>query len=90
MIVDVDAQQPALLFLADTHYPGWQARLDGRAVPIYRANYLFRAVFVPAGTHTVEFAYRPGSFLVGATISTITVLLVAGALGALLWWGRRM
>jgi uncharacterized membrane protein YfhO len=48
--------------------------------PIYQTNYLFRGVVVPAGRHTVVFAYRPTSVLVGATISLVTLVLSAGLL----------
>jgi vacuolar-type H+-ATPase catalytic subunit A/Vma1 len=50
-------------------YPGWKASVDGDAQPIQRANYLFRAVRVPAGRHTVRFRYQPTSFRAGAAIS---------------------
>jgi len=67
----VITEQPGYLVLADSWYPGWNATLDGRATPIYRANVLFRAVPLEPGTHTVVFEYRPGSFVIGATISII-------------------
>src|SRR4030095_9312569 len=62
VLVRVNQSAPGLLVLADTYYPGWTARVDGRPVPILRANYLFRGVAVPAGSHRVEFHYVPLSF----------------------------
>ncbi|MBE9506721.1 MAG: YfhO family protein, partial [Chloroflexi bacterium] len=56
---------PGYLMLADTWYPGWQATVDGEPVEILRANHAFRAVWLEAGEHTVEMAYRPASVLVG-------------------------
>jgi hypothetical protein len=64
----------AFLVLGDVYYPGWEARLDGRPVPVYRADYALRGVVVPPGEHTVEFVFRPRSFYAGASISTATVL----------------
>ncbi len=66
--------------LADTYYPGWQATVDGRPVELHRGNYLFRAVQVPAGAHTVRFEYRPRSFTIGLGLfviglSFLTVLM---------------
>ncbi len=60
---------PRFLVLSEMYLPGWTAAVDGAATPIYRTNYLFRGVVVPAGQHTVTFDYRPGSVLVGAAMS---------------------
>jgi hypothetical protein len=48
---------------------------------VLRANYAFRAVFVPAGAHDVRFVYRPTSVLAGAAVSfaALAVCLVLGA-----------
>lgn len=70
------ASQPSLLMNSDTWYPGWRARIDGKEVPIHRANYMFRGVFVPAGEHTVEFDYWPtrfGWYWAGATTGMIII-----------------
>jgi hypothetical protein len=76
----VNAQQSAMLFLADLAYPGWKAYVDGQETPIYRANYLFRSVFVPTGQHTVEFVYRPRSFRLGLLLTLVGTVAVTGAL----------
>ena len=62
------------------YFPGWRAYVDGVETPIYRANYLFRGVVVPQGQHTLVFAYRPTSVLVGAAISLVALVLAAGLL----------
>jgi hypothetical protein len=66
--------RPGFLFVADTWYPGWRARVDGEATPLYRANYVFRALYLPAGRHEVELAFRPPDFYVGATVSGVALL----------------
>jgi hypothetical protein len=80
--VRTKAGGPAVLVLAENHYPGWRAYLDGQAVGVLRVNYNQRGVNVPAGEHEVSFVYRPKSFLVGAAVSLLA------ALGLLLWWRR--
>jgi hypothetical protein len=72
------------LVLLDTHYPGWVAAVDGKPAAIYRANYIGRAVFVPAGEHVVVFEYRPLSFRVGVGLSlcAIMVLVVIAFVGS--------
>jgi hypothetical protein len=84
VVASVDAASRSLAVLNDTDYPGWKATVDGRAVPIVRANALFRGVEVPPGRHTIEFRYRPLSFVAGLTLSvaglTIALALSLGAL----------
>ena len=50
-----------MLALHETWYPGWIAEIDGRRVPILRADVLFRGVEVPAGRHRVVFRFAPFS-----------------------------
>ncbi len=76
--VSTDAQ--AWLVLSDVWYPGWRAFVDDGKVEIYRADYLFRAVSVPGGEHTVRFEYSPSSFWVGLGLSAIAWLALIGLL----------
>lgn len=66
------------LVLADAWYPGWRAEIDGQPTPLYRTNVAFRGVVVPAGEHTVEFLLESWSLRVGAALSFVAVILVAG------------
>jgi hypothetical protein len=69
----------ALVVIADTYYPGWRAWVDDVPAPIHPADLLFRAVFVPAGTHVIELRYRSFPFTVGVVLflasSAMCVLL---------------
>jgi hypothetical protein len=76
VVVDTTSYADGFLVLTDSYYPGWQATVDGQDVEILKANHLFRAVRLPAGTHRVEFNYRPGSFLVGLGLAAIGVVIV--------------
>ncbi len=62
------------LVVSDVWYPGWKARLDGKDVSLSRANYLFRAVPVTSGEHTVEMIYQPASFLAGLAVTLLAIL----------------
>src|SRR5205823_1228917 len=50
---------PGMVVLSDTYFPGWRARVDGKAAGIYEVNGAMRGVLVPAGLHTVTMRYRP-------------------------------
>ena len=53
--IKVSSSTPALLFLSDTYYPAWKAKVNGREEKIYRTDYSFRSVKVPKGESEVEF-----------------------------------
>ncbi len=76
-----------LLVLNHSWAPGWTATVDGRETPVLRANYLARAVAVPAGEHAVRLVYAPRSFFagLGVTSATASGLLLAAAVG----WRRK-
>lgn len=56
--ISVDAPEDGYVVLTDTHYPGWDATVDGKPEEILPAFYAFRAVPVKKGSHTVKFMYQ--------------------------------
>ncbi len=78
--IEVDAPRGGLLVVADTYYPGWVARVDGREVAIHRTNHSFRGVRVDAGRSEVVMRYEPASVRWGAAASLIGVAGVMAAL----------
>jgi len=76
VVISAKLAEEGYLVLTDAYYPGWRALVNGQEMPIYRANLLFRAVYLPAGKHRVEFIYDPVSFKLGATISLVTLLVM--------------
>jgi len=77
---------PAYLVFSEVWYPGWRAWVDGAETPIYRADFAFRAVYVPAGEHTIVMRFDPPAWRMGLTITVLTLLALAG--WALLAWRR--
>ncbi len=57
--IEADSTEGGHVVLNDVWHPWWTAEIDGRRVPIVRANVLFRAVAVPPGRHRVTFTFRP-------------------------------
>jgi hypothetical protein len=78
--VRVSTPGPSLLRLADLWYPDWVATVDGKSAPILKADYLLRAVPVPAGTHEVRFVFRTRAVRDGLVISIASFLFALGLL----------
>jgi hypothetical protein len=88
----VEADGPGFLVLTDVWYPGWTCTVDGEVTPLYRANYVFRAVAVPAGTHKVVFQFEPASYRLGKHITVAALAAVPGfllLLTAIRWYAAR-
>lgn len=78
----VTAQAPLLVTIAQSHHHNWQARIDGKPVRIWPANYAFQAVEVPAGSHDVRLVYVDWNFIAGVIVSSLTFLAVV------IFWNR--
>jgi hypothetical protein len=70
------AERPALAVFVETSAPGWQAEVDGRPAPVWRCNFLMRAVPVAAGTHTIRLRYSPPGLVPAAIVSSTASLLL--------------
>ncbi|MBL7110691.1 MAG: YfhO family protein [Bacteroidales bacterium] len=80
-------EKNGLAVFSEIYYPkGWNAYVDGEPTPHFRANYVLRAMVLPAGSHQVEFKFEPKVYLVGekiSLISSITLLVLIIVLGLL-------
>lgn len=73
-----NSSKDAFAVFSEIYYPkGWVAKIDGKEVPIIRANYTLRALQVPAGKHTIDFEFNPESYITGYTITNISSYLFA-------------
>ena len=78
--MQVSADHPGWVVWSQVLYPGWRGEVDGERRQVQRANYLFQALPLREGVHTVEFQYQSRSFQVGALISLLVCLAAAGSL----------
>ncbi|MEO8601859.1 MAG: YfhO family protein [bacterium] len=88
VVIEASTPAAALLVLTDQYYPGWRATVDGEAAPILRADYVFRAVALPPGQHTVEFRFVPRSFYQGMALAVVGLLLLVAS-GLWAWHAQR-
>jgi hypothetical protein len=77
--IEASLPRPGYLLLLDTYFPGWRATVNGEPAPIHRADYNFRAVWLPAGTSTVGFSYRPESLRRGLFLCAAGLMALAAA-----------
>lgn len=75
---------------SEIYYPdGWHITIDGKPATLARADYVLRALYVPAGKHTIEMHFDPQSLHVTEGIAYAALaLLVVGAM-TLLWRGKK-
>ena len=57
--------RPKLLIISNTYYPGWQATIDGKPAEIMHANYMFQAIYIPAGAHQISVAFSSDNLRYG-------------------------
>lgn len=81
------SKTPQLAVFSEIYYPkGWKMYLDEKEVPYIKANYLLRAVYVPAGNHTVKMIFEPEVIAKGKVISMIAFgVFVLLSLGGIFW-----
>lgn len=85
LVYESNSQANQIAVFSEIYYDkGWNAYIDGKLVPHFRANYVLRALNIPSGKHAVEFKFEPESFRKGESISyassILIYLLVAGFL----------
>ena len=73
---EVSSEKGGTVVFSEIYYPGWKSTIDGQEVEHGRANYILRAMNVPAGKHVVEFRFDPDSLHVTENIAFIALGLL--------------
>ena len=80
------ANTPQMAVFSEIYYnKGWNAYIDDKPAPHFRANYILRGMKIPEGKHTIEFKFEPRTFQIGEKISVafsvLIYLMLAAAIG---------
>ena len=83
LVYDYSAEKDEMAVFSEIYYDkGWDAFIDGKKTPYFRADFVLRAMIVPAGEHKLEFRFEPKSYYTGEKVSLasslILILLLAG------------
>ena len=80
----VNTKHGGVVVFSEIYYPDWTATLDGQPVEIGRADYVLRAIKVPAGEHQIVMNFAPKSIEQTEAVANVAfVLLILAVLGGL-------
>ena len=75
------------MIFSEIYYPkGWNLTIDGEPAELFRADWILRGAFIPAGEHEIVMRFEPQSYRTGAAISrassiVLYILLVLSGAG---------
>ncbi len=92
LVYSYNNQSTSLAVFSEIYYPeGWNAYIDGEPANHFRANYILRAMVLPAGEHKIEFKFEPKLYSFGEGISlACSVLLILFFFGVLFLEFKKM
>ncbi|WP_455624500.1 YfhO family protein [Parabacteroides sp.] len=94
LVYTTKANSEQLAVFSEIYYqPGWEATIDGKPAPHFRADWILRAMRIPAGEHQIVFEFRPQGYITAAYIasysSLLILLLLIGAIGYSIWRAKK-
>ncbi len=82
---EYSAPEEAVAVFSEIYYAdGWTAYVDGTETPYFQADYVLRAMLLPAGAHTVEWRFRAPHWTAVEGVTLAASLAILGAALAML------
>jgi uncharacterized membrane protein YfhO len=83
------AGAPTYLVIGENWYPDWHATVDGKAVPVHRADYTLLSVVLPPGAREVRLWFASSAYSRGQLVTAVALLITLALFAVPLWRGRR-
>ncbi len=88
LVYETNSNGDGLAVFSEIYYnvrDEWQVTIDDKPADMLRANYVLRALRVPAGKHTIKFRFEPVSVATGKKIDLVSSLLLVGLVAGALF-----
>lgn len=87
---EAESKKGGVAVFSEIYDKGWEATIDGKPAEVARANYVLRAMKIPAGKHKIEMTFNARTVEKTETVAyiSLSVLLLAIALAAFLTWRK--
>ena len=89
LVYETSSPQDGIVVFSEIYYPGWTATIDGKPADLARADYILRAMNVPAGKHTIEMRFDPQSLHITEGIAYGAMALLLVGVIILIWIYRK-
>ena len=77
LLYKYSAKEEKLAVFSEIYYPaGWKCYIDGKESKYFRADWILRAMVVPAGDHEIKFIFKPVSYYAGNKVSLASSVLL--------------
>lgn len=91
MTYEISSMAGGLAVFSEIYYPkGWHAFIDGKEFPLLRANYVLRALEIPANAKLVEMRFEPKPYTIGNKITMASSWLLLFVVAGTLFWSTRI